>query len=39
VATVEKVHGRILDAVLEGDTDLARHRMRRHLDALKAWYH
>jgi DNA-binding FadR family transcriptional regulator len=39
VATVEKVHGRILDAVLAGDTELARHRMRRHLDALKAWYH
>jgi len=31
------VHGRIVAAVLAGDQDLARHRMRRHLDALVAW--
>jgi DNA-binding FadR family transcriptional regulator len=31
------VHRRIVDAILAGDHDLARHRMRRHLDALVAW--
>ena len=39
VATVEAVHNRILAAILDGDEDLARHRLRRHLEALKAWYH
>uniref|UniRef100_UPI001C68CE66 FadR/GntR family transcriptional regulator n=1 Tax=Pseudonocardia pini TaxID=2758030 RepID=UPI001C68CE66 len=36
---VKHIHGRILDALLEGDTGVARHRMRRHLAALTAWYH
>jgi DNA-binding FadR family transcriptional regulator len=39
VAAVELVHGRILQALLAGDEAVARHRMRRHLEALKAWYH
>ena len=34
---VVDVHRGIVDAVLAGDHDLARHRMRRHLDALVAW--
>jgi DNA-binding FadR family transcriptional regulator len=34
---VVDVHHRIVDAVLAGDHDLARHRMRRHLDALVDW--
>ncbi|MET7680471.1 FCD domain-containing protein [Streptomyces sp. NPDC005423] len=38
-AEVQHVHQRILDAVLEGDAGLARHRMRRHLDALIPWWH
>jgi len=36
---VEHVHQRILDAVLQGDAGVARHRMRRHLDALIPWWH
>ncbi|GAB2982043.1 FCD domain-containing protein [Amycolatopsis acidiphila] len=39
LAEVEAVHERILDAVLAGDEGVARHRMRRHLEALTAWYH
>jgi DNA-binding FadR family transcriptional regulator len=35
---VAHVHQRIVDAVLAGDTPLARHRMRRHLDALDVWW-
>ena len=31
------VHQRIVDAILARDLDLARHRMRRHLDALVRW--
>jgi len=31
------VHLGIVEAILAGDHDLARHRMRRHLDALVAW--
>jgi DNA-binding FadR family transcriptional regulator len=31
------VHGRIVEAILARDHELARHRMRRHLDALVAW--
>ncbi len=31
------VHGRIVEAILAGDHELARHRMRRHLDALVDW--
>jgi DNA-binding FadR family transcriptional regulator len=33
------IHRRILQAILAGDEGLARHRMRRHLEALTAWYH
>lgn len=36
---VTHVHQRILDAVLEGDSGVAQHRMRRHLDALIPWWH
>ncbi|HVV12689.1 FadR/GntR family transcriptional regulator [Amycolatopsis sp.] len=39
IVEVESVHERILDAVLAGDEGVARHRMRRHLEALTAWYH
>lgn len=34
---VMHVHGRIVEAILARDPELARHRMRRHLDALVAW--
>ncbi|WP_460062943.1 FadR/GntR family transcriptional regulator [Streptomyces sp. YKOK-I1] len=36
---VQHVHQRILDAVVQGDAGVARHRMRRHLDALIPWWH
>ncbi|MFE2416178.1 FadR/GntR family transcriptional regulator [Streptomyces hokutonensis] len=36
---VQHVHQRILDAIVEGDAGVARHRMRRHLDALIPWWH
>ncbi|GAA5149022.1 FCD domain-containing protein [Pseudonocardia eucalypti] len=36
---VQHIHQRILDAILAGDPALARHRMRRHLDALIPWWH
>ena len=36
---VRRIHQGILDAVLAGDAVLARHRMRRHLQALTAWWH
>jgi DNA-binding FadR family transcriptional regulator len=38
-AEVARVHGRIAEALLAGDDGLARHRMRRHLAALPAWWH
>jgi DNA-binding FadR family transcriptional regulator len=38
-AEVQQVHQRILDAILQGDAGIARHRMRRHLDALIPWWH
>jgi DNA-binding FadR family transcriptional regulator len=38
VELVTHVHERIVDAVLAGDLPLARHRMRRHLEALDAWW-
>ncbi|HET6948855.1 MAG TPA: FCD domain-containing protein [Acidimicrobiales bacterium] len=31
------VHERVVDAIVAGDGELARHRMRRHLDALVDW--
>ncbi|MDQ2648790.1 MAG: FCD domain-containing protein [Actinomycetota bacterium] len=34
---VMHVHHRLVDAILDRDLDLARHRMRRHLDALARW--
>jgi DNA-binding FadR family transcriptional regulator len=34
---VVRVHRRIVEAVLARDIDLARHRMRKHLDALVKW--
>jgi DNA-binding FadR family transcriptional regulator len=36
---VRHAHERILAAVLDGDAGLARHRMRRHLEALTEWWH
>jgi DNA-binding FadR family transcriptional regulator len=36
---VQYVHQRILDAIRQGDAGVARHRMRRHLDALIPWWH
>jgi DNA-binding FadR family transcriptional regulator len=39
-AEVAKVHGNITEAILLGDTGLAKHRMRRHLRALTTeWWH
>lgn len=37
VDEIVKAHERIVQAVLAGDADLARHRLRRHLDAIVAW--
>jgi DNA-binding FadR family transcriptional regulator len=37
VQDVFDVHERIVEAIVAGDGDLARHRMRRHLDALSYW--
>jgi DNA-binding FadR family transcriptional regulator len=34
---VRRTHARIVEAILDRDTELARHRMRRHLDALTSW--
>ncbi|MFD3377467.1 MULTISPECIES: FadR/GntR family transcriptional regulator [unclassified Streptomyces] len=36
---VRHVHQRILDAIVQGDAGVARHRMGRHLDALMPWWH
>jgi DNA-binding FadR family transcriptional regulator len=36
--TVKAAHTSIVDAVLHGDAEVARHRMTRHLDALTAWW-
>ncbi|MET7335411.1 FCD domain-containing protein [Nonomuraea sp. NPDC005650] len=36
---VQDVHQRILSAILQKDAVLARHRMRRHLEALIPWWH
>ena len=39
-AEVARVHGAIAEAVLAGDTGLAKHRMRRHLATLSTdWWH
>ncbi|GGN43914.1 FadR/GntR family transcriptional regulator [Streptomyces fuscichromogenes] len=36
---VRESHQRILDAIGQGDSALARHRMRRHLDTPTRWWH
>ncbi|MGW5715184.1 FadR/GntR family transcriptional regulator [Amycolatopsis sp. NPDC003865] len=36
---VQYVHQRIFDAIRQGDAGVARHRMRRHLEALIPWWH
>lgn len=38
VVAVEHAHSRILDAINDGDDSLARHRIRRHLDAAASWW-
>ncbi len=35
---VTRAHGRIVEAIVAGDRDLARHRMRRHLEALAPFF-
>jgi DNA-binding FadR family transcriptional regulator len=35
---VDGIHEKILEAILAGDVPLAAHRMRRHLEALTAWW-
>ena len=34
---VMKVHSGLVAAILDGDLELSRHRMRAHLDALSEW--
>jgi DNA-binding FadR family transcriptional regulator len=38
-AAAGRIHARIVEAILAGDSGLARHRMRRHLEAITAWWH
>jgi DNA-binding FadR family transcriptional regulator len=38
VVAVEHAHLRILQAISDGDDSLARHRIRRHLDAAASWW-
>jgi DNA-binding FadR family transcriptional regulator len=38
VVAVEHAHLKILDAIAAGDDSLARHRIRRHLDAAASWW-
>mgnify|MGYP006202309969 CR=1 FL=1 len=38
VEEVTRAHGRIVEAIVGGDRDLARHRMRRHLGALAPYF-
>ena len=38
VVAVEHAHSRILEAIADGDDSLARHRIRRHLDAAASWW-
>lgn len=35
---IEHAHLRILDAIGAGDDSLARHRIRRHLNAAASWW-
>jgi len=37
-AAADEAHSAIIEAILSGDAPLARRRMRRHLDALTAWW-
>ena len=37
-AQVDLAHAKILEAVVAGDDGLARHRSRRHLEALSSWW-
>jgi len=39
IDVVIHAHSAIVEAMLAGDRELARHRMTRHLDALSAWWH
>jgi DNA-binding FadR family transcriptional regulator len=38
VEEVTRAHGRIVEAIVARDRDLAHHRMRRHLDALRPYF-
>jgi DNA-binding FadR family transcriptional regulator len=35
---VRHAHLRIIEAIAQGDDSLARHRIRRHLDAAASWW-
>jgi DNA-binding FadR family transcriptional regulator len=35
---VHRAHARIIEAIADGDTSIARHRCRRHLEALSSWW-
>ena len=35
---VHHAHARIVDAIVDGDDSMARHRLRRHLEALSSWW-
>uniref|UniRef100_UPI001E2EB244 FadR/GntR family transcriptional regulator n=1 Tax=Mycolicibacterium mengxianglii TaxID=2736649 RepID=UPI001E2EB244 len=37
-ADVYRAHARIVEAIRDGDTSIARHRSRRHLEALSSWW-
>ncbi len=37
-ADVQHAHRRIIEAIADGDDSLARHRVRRHLDAAASWW-
>ncbi|WP_396893611.1 FadR/GntR family transcriptional regulator [[Mycobacterium] wendilense] len=37
-AEMYRAHGRIVEAIREGDDSMARHRCRRHLEALSTWW-
>lgn len=37
-AEVHRAHTRILEAIVNGDASIARHRSRRHLEALSSWW-
>lgn len=37
-AEAHRAHARIIEAITDGDTSIARHRCRRHLEALSSWW-